>query len=78
MKKQIPIECTGFAAIGSTTKKQEYLRSIDLFEEIFKRPEAAQGGGGVYYALAFLYDSQYGNEDLKQMMELCKPKPKKV
>lgn len=55
-------------AIGAT-KTGEYYRSIELFEQIFKEK-------GVYYALAILYDSQYGNEDLKKMMELCKPSQK--
>ena len=48
------------------TKNAEYRRSIELFEEIFTKQ-------GVYFALAFLYDSQYGREDVKKMMELSKP-----
>lgn len=48
------------------TKKGEYYRSIELFEQIFKEQ-------GVYFALAFLYDSQYEREDLKAMMELIYP-----
>ena len=51
------------------TKDAEYRRSIQLFEQIFKTQ-------GVYYALAFLYDSQYGNDDLKKMMEMITPKSK--
>lgn len=45
------------------TKKGEYCRSIDLFEKIFKEQ-------GVYFALAFLYDSQYEREDLGEMMKI--------
>ena len=50
-----------------STKKGEYYRSIELFEEIFKTR-------GVYFALAFLYDSQYTKEDIKGMMDLIHPK----
>lgn len=52
--------------IGAT-KTGEYHRSIELFEEIVKTQ-------GVYFGLAFLYDSQYDREDIRKMMELCKPK----
>lgn len=47
------------------TKKGEYCRSIDLFERIFNEQ-------GTYYALAFLYDSQYEREDLGEMMLIMK------
>jgi len=49
------------------TKTGEYYRSIELFEEIVKTQRA-------YFGLAFLYDSQYDREDIRKMMELCKPK----
>jgi hypothetical protein len=48
------------------TKDAEYRRSIELFKEIFKNK-------GVYFALAFLYDSQYDRKDIKEMMDLSKP-----
>lgn len=53
------------SAFGGT-KNSEYRRSIELFSEIFENQ-------GVYYALSFLYDSQYDKDDIKKMMELCKP-----
>jgi len=49
-----------------STKRAEYIRSIELFEKILKSQ-------GVYFALAFLYDSQYDRADISKMMELCKP-----
>jgi len=60
-------ETISFLPPMGATKTGEYYRSIELFEDIFKRQ-------GVYYALAILYDSQYGQDDIKKMMELCKPK----
>ncbi len=48
------------------SKNAEYRRSIEMFEQIYKEK-------GLYYALAFLYDSQYTNEDLLGMMEILKP-----
>ncbi len=51
------------------TKNAEYRRSIELFKEIFEKQ-------GVYFAIAFLYDSGYGNQDLNKMMDLCKPSKK--
>ncbi len=49
-----------------SNKNSEYKKSIELFSEIFEEQ-------GVYYALSFLYDSQYDKDDIKKMMELCKP-----
>lgn len=48
------------------TKKAEYRRSIELFQEILNTQ-------GIYFALALFYDSGYNNKDLKAMMELCEP-----
>jgi hypothetical protein len=48
------------------TKNAEYRRSVELFNEIFKEK-------GAYYALAFLYDSQYDRNDISKMMEISKP-----
>lgn len=45
------------------SKEAEYQRSIEHFETIFNTQ-------GVYFALAFLYDAQYENSDLKAMVEL--------
>lgn len=49
--------------MGSPTKEGEYYRTIELFEYLFKTQ-------GPYYALAILYDSQYGRDDIKAMMDL--------
>jgi len=51
------------------TKKQEYKRSAEVFEKIFKEQ-------GTYYALAFLYDSQYTRDDIGKIMEFIYPKRK--
>lgn len=59
------MEITSPSPFGGT-KNAEYRRSIELFKEIFDKQ-------GTYFALAFLYDSQYDREDIKKMMELCKP-----
>ena len=48
------------------TKKQEYLRTIELLEEIFEAK-------GIYFALAFLYDAGYDRKDIHNMMELIHP-----
>ncbi len=48
------------------TKIDEYKRSVELFEEIYKEK-------GLYFALALLYDSQYENKDLLGMLEVLKP-----
>ena len=48
------------------TKSAEYRRSAELFAEICKTKDP-------YYAIAFLADSQYNNEDLKKIMEYIKP-----
>lgn len=52
------------------TKKQEYLRSIEMLQEVQAK---YKGQSKDYFLLAFLYDSQYTREDIKNMMELCKP-----
>lgn len=52
------------------TKKQEYLRSIEMLQEVQNK---YKGKSKDYFLLAFLYDSQYTREDIKNMMELCKP-----
>ena len=51
------------------TKKQEYVRSIELFEEIYKEK-------GLYFAIALLYDSSYTNKDLGEMLKLIKSNKK--
>lgn len=51
------------------TKEVEYRISIELFKQIFESQ-------GVYFALAFLYDSGYDREDIGKMMELIAPKRK--
>lgn len=52
------------------TKKQEYTRSIEMLQEVQSK---YKGKSKNYFLLAFLYDSQYTREDIKRMMELCKP-----
>lgn len=52
------------------TKKQEYLRSIEMLQEVQAK---YVGQSKDYFLLAFLYDSQYTREDIKAMMDLCKP-----
>jgi hypothetical protein len=49
------------------TKKQEYIRSAELFAEICKTQSP-------YLALAFLLDSQYNNSDLKEILKYMNPK----
>jgi hypothetical protein len=51
---------------GVGSKHQEYVRTIELFEQIYKEK-------GLYCALALLYDSQYDNKDLLGMLEVLKP-----
>lgn len=51
---------------GPGTKYCEYLRTIELFQNIYKEQ-------GLYFAIAFLYDSQYNRQDLFNMMEILKP-----
>ena len=53
------------------TKNAEYRRSIQMFEQIYKEK-------GLYFALAFLYDSQYGSKDILAMMEILKPRKGKI
>ncbi|WP_167571722.1 hypothetical protein [Aquimarina algiphila] len=53
------------------TKKQEYTRTLELFEEIYKNK-------GLYYAIAFLYDSGYQNKHLGEMMKLIEPKKREL
>jgi hypothetical protein len=49
------------------SKKAEYLRTLELFSQIYNDQ-------GIYYAFAFLYDSQYDRVDIKRMMEILKPR----
>lgn len=51
------------------SKKEEYMRSIEMFNQIYKEK-------GFYYAIALLYDSGYTSKDLKEMMELTHPSKK--
>jgi len=44
------------------TKRAELDRSAILFKEILDEQ-------GVYFALMFLVDSQYGNEEIKQIAD---------
>jgi hypothetical protein len=48
------------------TKDAEYRRTIEMFEEIYSEK-------GLFYALAFLYDSQYDRQDILAIMEILKP-----
>lgn len=48
------------------SKNAEYLRTIELFEKIYKEK-------GLYFALSLLYDSQYDRNDILKMMEILKP-----
>lgn len=45
------------------TKKAEYLRTIDMLEEKIKYQ-------GIYFTLAFLYDTQQEREDIKAMLNI--------
>ncbi len=45
------------------TKKQEYLRTIDLLNTIYKEQ-------GLYFVLSFLWDSGYNRKDIHEMMKL--------
>lgn len=49
--------------IKSTSMSQEYRRSIEFFEQILREK-------GTYFALAMLYDSGYGSEDLKNILKI--------
>ena len=62
------ISCINLDSYG--TKRAEYERSIRMFELIYKQQ-------GLYFALAFLYDSQYDREDMLKMMEIIEPKGNK-
>lgn len=48
------------------TKEQEYKRSIELFEEIYKKQ-------GLYFAFSLLYDMQYTHEDIGKMTKILMP-----
>ena len=48
------------------TKKGEYYRTIELLDTIYQEQ-------GLYFVLAFLWDSQYNREDIHEMMELIHP-----
>ncbi len=52
------------------TKQGEYNRTIEMLEEIFKTQ-------GIYFVLAFLWDSGYDRDDIKNMMEILEKKVKK-
>lgn len=56
------------------TKKAEYIRSLEMFENIIKGGK--HGKNNLYYALALFYDSGYGSEDLKAMMDILDPRNK--
>lgn len=49
------------------TKDAEYRAAIAGFEAIYREQ-------GLYFALAFLYDSGYGREDIHKMMLLLEKK----
>ena len=49
--------------IRGGTKEQEYLRTIDLLDTIYKEQ-------GLYFVLAFLWDSGYSRKDIHEMMKL--------
>jgi hypothetical protein len=51
------------------TKHAEYMRSIELLEEIFKTQ-------GIYFALAFLNDSGYDRQDISNMMHILEDNKK--
>jgi len=61
MKNDINVQpfTTGIRAIGGT-KKQEYIRSAELFQQIYTEQ-------GPYFALMFLADSQYSIKDLAEI-----------
>lgn len=48
------------------SKRTEYLRTIDVLKRIFEEQ-------GIYYVLAFLYDSQYDRQDIAAMMDIIYP-----
>jgi len=48
------------------SKCAEYLRTIDMLKRIFEEQ-------GIYFVLAFLYDSQYDRDDIAAMMDLIHP-----
>lgn len=48
------------------TKKQEYIRTIQLLTEIFNTQ-------GIYFVLAFLYDAGYDKKDIYSMMNIIHP-----
>ncbi len=54
--------------IPTYTKQQEYKRTLEMLPDILKKEH------GLYFALAFLYDSGYEGKDLKEMMKLIYPK----
>ncbi len=53
------------------TKRQEYLRTIDLLNTIYKEQ-------GLYSVLAFLWDSGYNRKDIHEMMKLINKKGEKL
>jgi len=62
--KKIALQLKFNASYGS--KDAEYKRTLELFNEIFETK-------GVYFALAFLYDSQYDRNDIAKIMKLLEP-----
>ena len=66
-----PEEYESKTGLRAYSKNQEYKRTIELFGQIYKNK-------GLYFALALLYDSQYGNKDLKGMLEVLKPGKSRV
>lgn len=52
--------------LAGGSKIQEYLRTIELLNKIWRDK-------GLYYALAFLYDSGYNRQDIEEMMALLYP-----
>jgi hypothetical protein len=53
----------GLPSAFGGSKDSEYRRTIELFEEIYKKD-------GLYFALALLYDSGYDRKDIKSMMKI--------
>jgi len=51
------------------SKNAEYKRSLDVFEKTIQE-------NGIYFGIAFLYDSQYNREDLKKMMDIMEENKK--
>jgi hypothetical protein len=63
-----PQEYNSITGLRAYTKQQEYQRTAELFEQIVIEQ-------GAYFALAFLYDSGYNNNDLKEILNCMTIKP---